>query len=245
MPNNKPFFIILVTALIVITIIFLWKENSINIAERINYEKFSSYFTSIGAIITAFSLYFIYFQLAESRKQNNFSIRPQLFVEQKTFKMKEVEDTTISNGYVNIETKDTDPKDEWGIRVINVGNGTALKVEAEWIFNMNEVKAITEPYYSSRLETVINYRKFRDYLRTNDTLNIGLPFVYLNLFGSKLFPDHDKGKYVELLYKPELKIRLKYLDLEHKRYESFFAVSINSDTIFLYLEVQQFDSSSN
>ena len=140
---------VLTTVLIVVTVFFIWGElRDLKISEKINHEKFGSYFTTVGALLTALSLFLIYLQLSESKKQNDFAIQPALFIESKIFKIQDFGSNSITKSYINIDAEDNIAQnDSWGIKVINVGNGTALKIEAEWIFDMKTVKEFTEKYY--------------------------------------------------------------------------------------------------
>ncbi len=233
---NKKVIYCFITILLFITVCFLWNEvNTLDFTKRINHEKFNSYFTCIGALVTAFSLILIYLQLYESKKQNDFSIQPHLFIENRTYKILNYGGSTLVKSFINIEVPEGVSKDEWGIKLVNVGNGTALKIEADWIFDMDEVKRLSERYYDSRVEKISKYKFFKDYMRTNEVLHIGLPYVYLNLFGSKLYPERKANENIELNNKPILRVKVKYSDIQNIPYESCFKVNTKSDTTYLTL----------
>jgi len=65
---------ILIVTIVIITILFLWKEPTISI--NLNHAKFNSYFASVGALITAFSLYLIYIQTVVMGEAHGNSLTP-------------------------------------------------------------------------------------------------------------------------------------------------------------------------
>ncbi len=69
----------LLFAVVIISILFLWDEwSNLSLYKPINHEKFNSYFSSIGALATAFSLYLIYMQTKLISEGNNLAFAPNL-----------------------------------------------------------------------------------------------------------------------------------------------------------------------
>lgn len=222
-----------------ITIIFfLWEElTNLHTSEKINHDKFSSFFTSIGALLTAYSLVLIYLQLKESKKQNDFATQPALFIERKSYTLKEEPDNAIVNGFVNVVPPDNTIKDNWGIKIINIGKGTALKIAAEWIYDINKINKLTETHY--RQVGIMKKNFYKDYLRPDEELFIGLPYDYINLFGKKLHPTHNNSEMLDFSEKPDLSVKIKYIDIEHKPYSKQFVSRTDSDTIFLHFDFEE------
>lgn len=169
----KPIYSIFIIVIFFITICFFWGEiGSFDLAKKINHEKFNSYFASIGALGTAFSFYLIYEQVKEAKKQNHFAFQAKLFLESKSYKIDEKGESSLTQPYIGIVDSENAEKGEWGIKLINVGNGTALRITAEWQFDHEAVNKISEKYY--RDIKIMRTSFFKDYLRKDEILYIGL-----------------------------------------------------------------------
>ena len=164
---------VLLLGSIILLILFLWQElPDWSWSKKINPEKVSSFFTAIGSLLTAVSIYLLYIQINEQIEDRKAASRPDLYPENQFFNL-----IPQSNFPKLIRDKKEDVLAGL-ISLHNIGLGAAKQIKIKWHFNKN----ILAPLVSQDLVQLYSNRESESYysfVSPNNKLEIQLPLMYL------------------------------------------------------------------
>jgi hypothetical protein len=179
---------------------FLWHEfPNLSFSKKINAEKVSSFFTAIGSLLTAVTVYLLYKQINEQIEDRKASSRPDLFPENQFF-------TLTQKGDFPKLTRDKKEDVLAGlISLHNIGLGAAKEIKIKWYFKKDILAPLITSdliqLYSNR-ETERNY----SFVSANNQIEIQLPLMYLASLSS------FKNGWSEMLWE-ELFLEISYKDI--------------------------------
>lgn len=234
-------FIIFATLL---TIAFLWNElDGLDIHKTINSEKVGNYFTALGAVAAAISIYFLYGQLLEMRDTRKAAYQPDLYPNYSKFKVKDVVNSTIFDGGDKpvvkvIRLEDNQPQEQFGpyIELHNIGLGAAKNISSIWKYNVDEVENLIRGIYQHYKVTEPEKEHF-DFLQTNSKTFMDIPFYFFNCCGEQLNQTYlDVIEPVNEKPKPELTLQIRYQDIQNNWFDKCFNVSVTAFTEFVDLK---------
>lgn len=191
---------ILILCSVILTILFLWQElPDLSISKKINAEKVSAFFTAIGSLLTAVTVYLLYKQIKEQIEDRKASSRPDLYPERQFF-------TMIRER--NFPKLTRDKKDEVLAGLIslhNIGLGAAKEITVKWHFKKDVLAPLINPdlvqLYANR-ETERNY----SFVSPNNQIEVQLPLMYLASLSS------FKDGWAEVIWE-ELFLEISYKDI--------------------------------
>lgn len=191
---------ILILCLVIIVVLFLWQElPDLSFSKKINAEKVSAFFTAIGSLLTAVTVYLLYKQIKEQIEDRKAASRPDLYPERQFF-------TLVRER--NFPKLTRDKKDEVLAGLIslhNIGLGAAKEIVVKWHFKKDVLAPMINPdlvELYSNLETERNY----SFVSPNNKIEIQLPLMYLATLSS------FKDGWSEVVWE-ELFLELSYKDI--------------------------------
>ena len=191
---------ILILCSVIIVILFLWQEfPDLSLSKKINAEKVSAFFTALGSIFTAVTVYLLYKQIKEQIEDRKASSRPDLYPERQFF-------TLVRERNFPKLTRDKKEDVLAGlISLYNIGLGAAKEIRVKWHFNKGILTPLINPdlvqLYTNR-ETEHNY----SFVSPNNILEIQLPLMYLATLSS------FKDGWTEMVWE-ELFLEISYKDI--------------------------------
>lgn len=221
-----------------VTIVFLWGEK---ICPECGFDinKITSYFESVGALATSFTLLFLYFQLKINQEQILANVLPDLFLSETSIELKVFAETPLDGEKEFYILPKNFLDNQSKIKITNFGLGIAINVSYEWIFNQSEIDAfVTNNEITAKVPGDNNKSDIGNLHKDKESY-IDLPFRYLmccdqttNLLA--LIGEADKYR-----NKPDLKIILKYSDIHKTSFSKTFTVAvtgISEDVKFEFME---------
>jgi hypothetical protein len=208
---------ILIPSSVFILILFFWKEiPDLSIHKKINADKISAFFTAIGSLLTAVTVYLLYKQIQEQIEDRKAASRPDLFPASTKYYMEDIE--IEINGelkpfpiFRRIINDKRDAKDSLNLKIHNIGLGAARDILVKWHYN--ESKAKERNAYNYLEQPPLNPPQPHSFILANDTIEITLPFHYMQTLGVSSNSDEEAEK---------LFIELNYKDISGHSYKKFF-----------------------
>lgn len=203
-----------------LAVVFFWNElDGLSLASKANDEKIGNYFTSIGAIAAAISIYFLFRQLKEAGETRKSIYQPDLYPNPIYFKVSDI-DISNNNGKGGVRVLpffiDDEVKDVPYIQISNIGFGAAKSIRIEWEYDFDEIEEyVKNVYLYSRKKEV----EFIDFMEEKQKYRINLPVEYIACCGVKLNPkltslfNNDPP-----IIKPSLRMIVSYLDIGNNKY---------------------------
>ncbi len=227
-----------------LTIAFLWLEiDNLSIYKTINSEKVGNYFTALGAVAAAISIYFLYGQLLEMRDARKAAYQPDLYPSYSKFQVKDVANPTIFEDGDKpvvkvIRLEDNQPQEQFRpyIELHNIGLGAAKNISATWKYNIDEVENLIKGLYQHYKATEPESEHF-DFLQTNGKTFMNIPVHFFNCCGEQLNQTYlDVIDPVNEKHKPELKVQIRYQDIQNNWFEKYFSANVTAFTEFVDLK---------
>lgn len=79
--NERLIWKAVIVALVLIVFLFAWQEwGSFSISEKINHDKVAAFATSVAAILTAATVYLLFIQIKEQKKDRKLESHPLIYV---------------------------------------------------------------------------------------------------------------------------------------------------------------------
>lgn len=196
----KSFIKIFIFCSVPIIILFLWKElPDLSVSKKINAEKVSAFFTAIGSLFTALTVYLLYNQIKEQIEDRKAASRPDLYPERQFFNLIRER---------NLPKLARDKKEDVLTGLIslhNIGLGAAKEITVKWHFNKDILAPLINPelvqLYSNQ-ETERNY----SFVSPSNQLDIQLPLMYLATLS------YFKDNWAEVVWE-ELFLEIAYKDI--------------------------------
>ena len=242
MNKNQGFILrIFIGLIILIVIIFLWKElPDLSLSKKINSEKVSALATSFGALITAITVYFLYKQLEYQIEDRKAATKPdlypiglKLFVKgEEKFSVNEIGD----GGFYYVPqfiVADNEEKNRIfvSIQIHNIGLAAAKEIKYEWKFDEEEVQKRIHQLYPALLDSS---DKMIDFIPAGANVEIKFPESYLNTCGPQLNYTKEEevekkafGKIIINKEKLPLKLFLTFQDIYGSRLSKEFDAKIS------------------
>ena len=226
------------------TILFLWKEiDSFALNNKINSEKVGSYFTALGAVAAAISVYFLYGQLLEMKDTRKAAYQPDLYPAYSKFQVKDTANPTIFEGGDKpvvkiVRLEDNHPQNQFRpyIELHNIGLGAAKNISITWKYDVNAVNDLIKGIYQFYQITQPENEHF-DFLQQNGKTFMNIPFHFFNCCGEQLNQSYlDIIEPVDEKPKPQLKLQLCYQDIQNNLFDKSFIVSVSAFTEFVDLK---------
>jgi hypothetical protein len=228
-----------------LTISFQWNEiGNLSIHKKINAEKFENYLTALGTVAAAISIYFLYRQLHEMRDARKAAYQPDLYPSYSKFQVKDVaadpmifedEDKPIVKVF---RLEDNKPQEQLRpfIELYNIGLGAAKNISAMWSYDVDKVDKLTKGVYQYYKTTEPEKEHF-DFLQTNGKTFMNIPYHFFNCCGEKLNQTYlDIIEPVKERPKPQLKLQVRYQDIQNNWIDKSFSVKVDAFTEFVDLK---------
>jgi hypothetical protein len=190
--SNK-FSALVIGSAMLLTILFCWQEwKDIDLSKKIKYEKVGAYFTALGFLATAYSIYLLYTQIRIQQIAFETENRPELRPDNYSFSFL----IDLSKGYDAVEK-------EVRIGFKNDGNETAYDLNFHWNYvEDTPVPGTTNELYSNLIEEKIFHR----HLSAGKSIEIVLPYKIYNALCKATPPKSDddfrdrRGLYLHITY---------------------------------------------
>ncbi len=216
----------LILFIIILVLFFFWGELAgLSTLKKISHEKFNAFFTSLGAIFTATSIFFLYKQNKMLQEERKLSVQPDLFL--KSIKLV-TEDVRMNDfdAYAPIFTFNENhyKTKEIYIEIHNIGLGTAKQISIMWYYDTEQVKEMVQKVYAVNDAhfDIIQFNNI-DFLKINDSNHLRIPYGYLALLGDRILKPFDINSNEPRQQLPKLELVVNYSDnynhIEHKRFE--------------------------
>ncbi len=211
--------------------LFLWNEfNDFSSEEKINDEKIGNFFSSLGAIAAAVSIYFLYKQLIEMDATRRSAYHPDLYPSQTKLKTQNFYYESFgSKPKVHISKLTIyNEKVKPYITLHNIGLGAAKNIRIEWKYDLEAVENfIKETYnYDKKQRTESEHL---DFLPANSKIQIKIPYFYLNCYGEFLNQSISMVLLTqEDVMKPLLSLEISYQDIQDNIVKKTFNVKISA-----------------
>lgn len=219
----------------VLTVLFLWNEvDKLSLHKVINSEKFGNYFTALGAVAAAISIYFLYGQLLEMKETRQAAYQPDLYPEASKFQVKDIKDYEYNS--INLpqsiiqRLENNQPQESFRpyIQLYNIGLGAAKNILATWKYNSNDIEQLIKDVYKGYKGTDSESEHF-DFLQANGKTTLKIPLYYFNCCGIQLNQDLlDLITPINEKSKPELKLHIKFQDIQNNWIEKTFVVGVEA-----------------
>ena len=190
----------------------------------------TDFFLIISSIALVVSIFLIYFLLRSILNDKKAANQPDLYPVKASFTMTEFTFADNRLPFVlpvrvkqKVKDKNTSPT---YLELVNIGMGPAKQIDIEWIFDVNKIEEVIRGIYDSNKNNFINKEEI-DFISPNDTIEIGSPIYFLNLFGPKvkIATASENGPTNENL---KLKLKISFKDIYNQNYSKIFATTIES-----------------
>ena len=219
-----------ISCTVVLLILFSWQEfSNVSLSKKINTDKVSSFFTAIGSLLTAITVFLLYKQIKEQVEDRKASSKPDLYPADQFFnltqdkvmpKLSRDKKTDVLNGLILIH---------------NIGLGVAKEITINWHFN-NDVLA---PFVdSSLLEFYKNdeTKEAHAFIASNKQLEIQVPLMYISSLS------FFKRGWTEMIWE-ELYLEISYKDIHDFQYSSkIFKVTVHVDSHYAAFRFKKSDT---
>lgn len=216
-----------------LTILFFYNEK-LETSQKINDEKFANFFTIIGSIATASSIFLLYRQIREMQEDRKASNKPDLYPETtyyKILRLKSFHDQKLLEILLERTDQLTNNSHENHINVFNIGLGSAKEIEFEWIFDKSKIEdMIKGVYYYNDNQLLKN--QYLNFISANDITKIEPPYFFLKCCGIDFNKRETPIKElidVNISDKPPLKLKINYRDIYNYPINKVFDVIIHAN----------------
>jgi hypothetical protein len=186
-------------------------------------------FLIIGAIALIITLFLILKVLIEIKNDKKAANQPDLYPVKATFTMTEFTFADNRLPFVlpvrvkqKVKDKNTSPT---YLELTNIGMGAAKQIEIEWIFETGKIEALIQGIYDSNKKNFTNKEEV-DFISAKDTIEIGSPIYYLNMFGPKVKSSIDQES--SAIEKPSIELKISYKDIYNTVFSKRFITNIES-----------------
>ena len=191
---------ILIAFSIFIFILFIWQEwKDWSILKKINADKIAAFFTAIGSILTAVTVYLLYKQIQEQIEDRKAASRPDLYPENQFFSLKK------QTGLPRLRREGKEDVVNGLFNLWNIGLGASKEIKVKWHLQKEVLSPLIEndflQLYSKR-ETESDY----SFVSPNNFIEIPFPIMYVASFA------YFKQGWTEMIWE-ELFLELSYKDV--------------------------------
>jgi hypothetical protein len=195
----------------------------------------------LGTVAVAISVFFLYKQLIEMGETRRSAYQPDLYPNYVKFQVKDIPNPTIFPEEGDkpmikvIRLQDKQPKEQSRpyIELHNIGLGAAKNISVTWQYNVDKVEDIIKEVYHYNKPTEPEKEHF-DFLQTNGKTFMNIPFYFFTCCGEQLNQTYlDVIELVVERRKPQLKLQIRYQDIQNNRFDKTFFVEINAFTEFV------------
>jgi hypothetical protein len=214
---------------VILLFLFLWREiPDLSLSKKINPEKVSSFFTAMGSLLTAVTVFLLYKQIKEQIEDRRASSKPDLYPTDQFF----------NSRHDKIMPRLTrDKKDEalsGLISIHNIGLGTAKEIIVRWRFNKDLLGKLVDgglkDFYMSE-----EPEDFFSFVSANSQLDTQLPLIYMASFSS-----FEPGWTLTIW--EELYLEISYKDIHDFQYSTkIFKATVYVDLNFVRFEFKRAD----
>ena len=209
---------------------FFWKEE-FTFQSKINDTKVAAFFTVIGSVGTLVALLFLSKQTKELAKQNDLqqtqikqSVFPDLVPFDFEFNGEEIQQSSFP---VTPQPKPfISTKDATKVTIKNIGNGSAKKVTAGWMYDLKEVKDYVGKQYG--IYQTIDEPIEIHFIKPEEIWEIQFSRIYLQTLGAKLNSNVQKIFDGQIDQKPMLHLAINCFDVLGYEINKCFQVSITT-----------------
>lgn len=214
---------------VVLLVLFLWREiPDLSISKKINPEKVSSFFTAIGSLLTAITVFLLYEQIKEQIEGRRAASKPDLYPADQFFNLKH-------DKIMPRLTRDKKNEALSGlISIHNIGFATAKEIIVRWRFNKDLLGKLVEGglkdfYMSEETEDAFSF------VSANSQLDAQLPLIYMASFSS------FKSGWTLTIWE-ELYLEISYKDIHDFLYSTkIFKATVYVDLNFVRFEFKRVD----
>lgn len=191
---------LLIVCSVLIFVLFIWQEwNDWSITKKINAEKVAAFFTAVGSLLTAVTVYLLYKQIQEQIEDRKAASTPDLYPQDQFFtiiqrsglpQLKRDKKEDIINGLFNVH---------------NIGLGAAKEIQVKWHFQ----KEILAPLIKRELLSIYTNQKVESdysFVSPNNLIEIPFPIMYIASLA------YFKDGWSEVIWE-ELFLELMYKDV--------------------------------
>jgi hypothetical protein len=218
--------------ILILLILFLWQEfSNLSLSKKINAEKVSSFFTAIGSLLTAITVFLLYKQIKEQIEDRKASSKPDLYPADQFFnlsqdkimpKLSRDKKTDVLNGLISIH---------------NIGLGTAKEIEIKWHFNQD----VLAPLVDSGLREFYKGAETEDehsFISANNQMEKQIPLMYISSLA------FYKAGWAEMIWE-ELYLEISYKDIHDFQYPpKIFKVTVYVSSHYAAFRFHKADSVS-
>lgn len=214
---------------IILVVLFLWCEiPDLSLSKKINPEKVSSFFTAIGSVLTAVTVFLLYKQIREQIEDRRAASKPDLYPADQFFYLQH-------DKVMPILTRDKKNETLTGlISIHNIGLGTAKEIIIRWKFNKDLLGKLVDCtlrnfYMGDEPEDTFSF------VLANSQLDVQLPLIYMASF-SAFQPGWT------LTIWEELYLEIRYKDIHDFQYSTkIFKATTYVNSNFVRFEFKRLD----
>ena len=211
-------------------ILFSWQEFSdISLSKKINAEKVSSFFTAIGSLLTAITVFLLYKQIKEQIEDRKASSKPDLYPADQFFslsqdkvmpKLSREKKTDVLNGLISIH---------------NIGLGAAKEITLKWHYNSD----VLAPLVDSGLREFYKNAETEDnhsFISANNQMEKQIPLMYISSLA------FFRPGWTEMIWE-DLFLEISYKDIHDFQYSpKIFKVTVNVSSHYAAFRFHKADS---
>jgi len=214
--------------LITLAIIFLWKE-PLTISRSINDQKLTNFFLILAAIAVAPTLYFLASQLQEMQQSRLASVRPDIYPSDTRFSLEYYDHQIAGQEGVQPIPAKVHQTAESSLYITNIGIGAAKAISTQWIYEKEKVDQLALGKYSFFTPMANGDKTSLNLLKHGMESRIDLPLYYLICCGTALnLKSVNSGSDGKFGYKPDLSLRIDYLDIYNRPFTALFNVDVQA-----------------
>ena len=223
--------IVFIVFAIMLAVVFFWEEcNEFSLSSKVNHEKIGNYFTSIGAVAAAISIYFLFRQIKASDDARKATYQPDLYPGPGEFRVKDGSFPAMKGqqgDQVFVSRIENNTELLPYIEISNIGLGAAKHIEIKWVFNYKEISDLVKNRYLYLEDRDLDNENI-DFLKANQKTEIKVPYSYLSCCGKAINPT-----FVEYLYarssivpKPRLDMVISYQSIGDDTCKKYYNVEV-------------------
>lgn len=223
---------ILITTTIILLILFFWKEfPDLSLSKKINAEKVSSFFTAIGSLLTALTVFLLYKQIKEQIEDRKAASKPDLYPADQFFSL-------LQDRVMPKLTRDKKNETLNGlISIHNIGLGAAKEITVTWHFNKEILASLLDEKIGLK-EFYTNYvdSDTFSFVLPNNQLETQLPLIYISSMA------HYKPGWTQMIWE-DLFLEISYKDIQDFKYSSkIFKAKVYVSSNFASFNFKRVDS---
>jgi hypothetical protein len=218
----------------IVFILFIWNEwADLSIHKKINADKVSAFFTALGSLLTAVTVFLLYKQIKEQVEDRKAASRPDLYPTETSFTVKEwiwEGDPNITYPLFIDKTINNSDGHNPKLQLHNIGLGAAKEIKVTWHFKDDEVKKEIADIYHNPWTEYLTSSQY-GFIIANNSISIFLPKQFLYSFG-KLAKRNDETK------NRFLALELTYKDISGHSYLKYFigGMNLEHDNLWVFLQ---------